>query len=82
MIRYHVMPGALLSAVDGEFVEYAVAKRDIERLGNELFAARAALAANDVAHQGNLKRKDEEITQLRGAARKAAEILGYVDDEY
>ena len=67
----------------GAWVRHDDAKRDIERLGNELFAARAALHAEQKQRAADIKRKDELIDELNERIKRAGLALGFDDpDEY
>lgn len=79
--RYLVAPGSLQPHPDGGFVAYDDAKRDIQRLGDELFAARAELRALYAQRESDLKIKDAEIAALTEKMRQAVIALGYGDPE-
>jgi hypothetical protein len=65
----------------GAWVRHDDAKRDIERLGNELFAARAALHAEQKQRAADIKRKDELIEALNKSAHAAVVALGFADPD-
>ena len=81
MIRYNVSPGALDMCADGDFVKYEDARRDIERLGNELFAARAANKELEAQRRRDMKVKDDRIELLETRARQAVVALGFRDPD-
>jgi predicted alpha/beta hydrolase family esterase len=81
MNRYSAFPGTLVQSEDGEFVEYAVAKRDIERLAQELFAVRAALHALEKQRAADIERKDQLISDLNECIRRAGVALGFDDPD-
>lgn len=61
----------------GQWVEYEVARQTIQRLGDELFAARTGVKAMIADYEHELRKKDAEIAALR----QAVIALGYSDPD-
>jgi hypothetical protein len=79
MIRYSASHGALTITADGPLVEYDVAKRDIERLGNELFAARVAIGEAAARHNREVADLRTMLERLYAEKRAAVMALGFDD---
>lgn len=86
--RYWLVDGQMITNAPhldgltiGGYVPYADARRDIERLGNELFAARAAYKELEAQRRRDLKIKDDCIALLEANARQACIALGFGDPD-
>lgn len=80
--RYRAQAGALQLEDDGDLVAWNDARRDIERLGNELFAARAQLVTLEKQRCADIACKDEVIAELQQRIDAALHTLDpYYEDD-